>query len=277
MKYLVLGSAGQIGYPLVNFLKERNYEVLEFDIEDDIFQDLRIDKNYILEKHIRDCDFVFFLAFDVGGSRYLSKYQHTFEFLHNNVKLMSNTFELLQKYKKPFIFASSQMSNMSFSPYGIAKAIGERYTDSLNGITAKFWNVYGPEKNLEKSHVITDFILKAKNNKEITMLTDGTEMRQFLHADDCANALLILSKLYNSLDRNKEYHVANFEWNTVLDVANVISQKFGGIKVMPTESKDLIQKDLRNEPDPYILNFWKPEISLQEGIEKVINFIENQK
>ena len=277
MKYLVLGSAGQIGYPLVNFLKERNYEVLEFDIEDDIFQDLRIDKNYILEKHIRDCDFVFFLAFDVGGSRYLSKYQHTFEFLHNNVKLMSNTFELLQKYKKPFIFASSQMSNMSFSPYGIAKAIGERYTDSLNGITAKFWNVYGPEKNLEKSHVITDFILKAKNNKEITMLTDGTEMRQFLHADDCANALLILSKLYNSLDRNKEYHVANFEWNTVLDVANVISQKFGGIKVMPTESKDLIQKDLRNEPDPYILNFWKPEISLQEGIEKVINFIENPK
>ena len=58
-------------------------------------QILIILKNILLEKHIRAADFVFFLAFDVGGSRYLSKYQHTFEFLHNNVKLMSNTFELL--------------------------------------------------------------------------------------------------------------------------------------------------------------------------------------
>ncbi len=277
MKYLVLGSAGQIGYPLVNFLKERNYEVLEFDIEDDSLEDLRINKNILLEKYIRDADFVFFLAFDVGGSRYLSKYQHTFEFLHNNIKLMSNTFELLDTYKKPFIFASSQMSNMSYSPYGVAKAIGERYTDSLNGITVKFWNVYGPEKNLEKSHVITDFILKAKNEKEIKMLTDGTEVRQFLHADDCANALLILSNLYDSLERKREYHITNFKWNTVLDVANAISENFGGIKIIPAELKDIVQKDKRNEPDEYILKFWKPKITLNEGIKKIIDFMENQK
>jgi len=277
MKYLVLGSAGQIGYPLVNFLKERNYQVLEFDIEDDSLKDLRIDKNILLETYIRDADFVFFLAFDVGGSRYLSKYQHTFEFLHNNVKLMSNTFELLDRYKKPFIFASSQMSNMSYSPYGVAKAIGERYTDSLNGITVKFWNVYGPEKNLEKSHVITDFILKAKNEKEIKMLTDGTEVRQFLHADDCANALLILSKLYDSLERKKEYHITNFKWNTILDVAEAISENFGGVKITPAESKDTVQKDKRNEPDEYVLKFWKPEINLKEGIKKIIDFMEKQK
>lgn len=277
MKYLILGSAGQIGFPLVSFLKQKNHQVLEFDVEDDSLEDLRIDKNHILEKYIRDSDFVFFLAFDVGGSRYLSKYQHTFEFLHNNVKLMSNTFEFLEKYKKPFIFASSQMSNMSYSPYGVAKAIGERYTDSLNGITVKFWNVYGPEKNLEKSHVITDFILKAKNEKEIKMLTDGTEVRQFLHADDCANALLTLSNLYDSLDRSKNYHITNFEWNTVLDIANVISHNFGGVKITPSVTKDTVQKDKRNEPDPYILNFWKPTISLNEGIKKIIDFMENKK
>ena len=277
MKYLVLGSAGQIGYPLVNFLKEKNYQVLEFDMEDDSLEDLRIDKNILLEKHIRAADFVFFLAFDVGGSRYLSKYQHTFEFLHNNVKLMSNTFELLNKYKKPFIFASSQMSNMAYSPYGVAKAIGERYTDSLNGITVKFWNVYGPEKNLEKSHVITDFILKAKNEKEIKMLTDGTEVRQFLHADDCANALLTLSKLYDSLERKREYHITSFQWNTILDVAKSISENFGEVKITPAESKDTVQKDKRNEPDEYILEFWKPTIDLTQGIKKIIDFMEKQK
>jgi len=179
MKYLVLGSAGQIGNCLCSYLKNKGHEVFEFDIEDNQFQDLRIDNNKILEDLINKCDFIYFLAFDVGGSRYLTKYQHTFDFLHNNVKLMSNTFELIKKYNKKFIFASSQMSNMSYSPYGVAKAIGERYTDSLNGLTVKFWNVYGLENNLEKSHVITDFILKAKNTGYIDMYQVGWNKDNF--------------------------------------------------------------------------------------------------
>ena len=61
-------------------------------------------------------------------------------------------------YSKPFVFASSQMSNMSYSPYGVMKRVGELYTKSLNGLIVKFWNVYGIEKDMEKAHVITDFI-----------------------------------------------------------------------------------------------------------------------
>jgi nucleoside-diphosphate-sugar epimerase len=270
MKYLVLGSSGQIGFPLTIFLRKNGHEVLEFDLIEDNLNDLRIHNNILLEKNIKECDFVFFLAFDVGGSRYLAKYQHTYDFLHNNILLMSNTFDLLKKYNKPFIFASSQMSNMSYSPYGVAKAVGERYTAALNGVTVKFWNVYGPEKDLEKSHVITDFILKAKKDKKITMLTDGTESRQFLHADDCSECLIELSKLYDDLNRDKEYHITNFEWNTVLDVAKEIALNFDDVEIVPAESKDMVQKDKRNEPDPYILNFWKPKISLKEGIKKVI-------
>jgi hypothetical protein len=38
---------------------------------------------------------------------------------------MANTFNLLKKYKKRFVFASSQMSNMSYSPYGVMKRVGE--------------------------------------------------------------------------------------------------------------------------------------------------------
>jgi nucleoside-diphosphate-sugar epimerase len=270
MKYLVLGSSGQVGYPLCNYLRKNNHEIIEFDIVESELEDLRIHNNILLEKYIKECDFIFFLAFDVGGSRYLAKYQHTYDFLHNNIVLMCNTFNLIKKYNKPFIFASSQMSNMSYSPYGVAKAVGERYTASLNGITVKFWNVYGPEKDLEKSHVITDFILKAKNDKKITMLTDGTESRQFLHADDCSECLVVLSSLYNSLDRNQEYHITNFEWNTVLDIANEIASNFDDVEVIPALSKDMVQKDKRNEPDEYILSFWKPKISLKDGIKKII-------
>lgn len=271
MKYLVLGSAGQIGYPLCEFLKKENHEVLTFDIVNDLSEDLRIPDNHILNQYLEDCDFVFFLAWDVGGSRYLAKYQDTYDFLINNSKITSNTFDAIKKHNKPFIFASSQMANMSYSSYGITKALGEKITDSLNGLTVKFWNVYGPEHDLEKSHVITDFILKAKNNKVIDMLTDGAEQRQLLHATDCSRCLYLLSKQYENLPRNKEYHITSFEWVSILEVAEIIAKEFSDVKILPSTKKDTIQQDKRNEPDDFILNYWKPTISLQDGIKNIIS------
>jgi len=272
MKYLILGSSGQIGAELCEFLKKEGHEVLTFDIEDDQMQDLRI--KGMVDSRVSESDFVMFLAFDVGGSRYLKKYQHTYDFIDNNARLMVHTFQALKSYRKPFIFASSQMSNMSYSPYGVAKALGESYTRALGGIIVKFWNVYGPEHNLEKSHVITDFIIKAKDYGHITMMTDGTEERQFLHAEDCSNALMILSQKYNDIDRDKELHITNFEWNTILDVANIINEEIP-CKITPSKEIDTVQLNKRNEPNPYILNYWKPTISLEEGIKKIITQIQN--
>lgn len=267
MRYLVLGSSGQIGLELCKFLKEKGEEVVEFDLINSESQDLRIPN--VLDTLIEKVDFVMFLAFDVGGSRYLKKYQHTYEFIENNTKLTLFTFETIKKYNKPFIFASSQMANMSYSPYGVCKSLGEVFSSSLGGLTVKFWNVYGPEHDLEKSHVITDFIIKAKEGI-ITMMTDGTEERQFLHAEDCSNCLHILSKKYYEIDRTKNLHVTNFEWNTVLEVAEIIKEKIP-CEIIPSKEKDTVQLNKRNEPDSYILNFWKPEISLKKGINKIIN------
>ena len=101
MKYLVLGSAGQIGEELCKFLKKENQEVVEFDIATNSYQDLRIPG--IINTLVEESDFVIFLAFDVGGSRYLKKYQHTYDFIENNTKLILFTFESLKKYKKPFL------------------------------------------------------------------------------------------------------------------------------------------------------------------------------
>lgn len=267
MKYLVLGSAGQIGLELCNFLRKKGEEVIEFDIASNESEDLR--KQNILEDYVQMCDFVMFLAFDVGGSRYLKKYQHTYEFIENNTKLTLYTFETIKKYNKPFIFASSQMANMSYSPYGVCKSLGEIFSTALGGLTVKFWNVYGPEHDLEKSHVITDFIIKAKKGK-IDMMTDGKEERQFLHAEDCSNCLHILSQKYDEIDRTKNLHITNFEWNTILEVAEIIKESIP-CDIQPSTEIDTVQLNKRNEPDPYILNFWKPKISLKEGIKKIIN------
>lgn len=269
MKYLVLGSSGQIGLELCKFLRKEGHEVVEFDIVSDENQDLRIPN--VLDEIIRDVDFVMFLAFDVGGSRYLKKYQHTYEFINNNVRLTLFTFETLKKYQKPFIFASSQMANMSYSPYGVCKSIGEVYVKALNGLTVKFWNVYGPEHDMEKSHVITDFIIKARQGK-IEMMTDGKEERQFLHAEDCSRCLMILSEKYDEIDRESNLHITNFEWNTVLEIAEIIKE-FIPCDIFPSEEIDSVQMNKRNEPDPYILNFWNPKISIKEGIEKIIKEI----
>jgi nucleoside-diphosphate-sugar epimerase len=189
MKVTILGSKGQIGAYLTNYLRDKGHEVTEFDVVNGEDEDLTKIPNPKLMHDIRLADFVFFLAFDVGGSRYLKKYQHTYEFINNNTRLMANVFQYLAEYRKPFVFASSQMSNMSYSPYGVLKRVGELYTQTLGGLTVKFWNVYGIENDHEKSHVITDFIRKGFEEGEFKMMTDGTEERQFLYAEDCCEAL----------------------------------------------------------------------------------------
>lgn len=274
MKYLILGSAGQVGTPLTSFLKNEGHEVLTFDIADDVEEDLRVHDNKKLNDYIKTCDFVFFLAWDVGGSRYLNKYQDSFEFIQNNIKIVSNTFELIKKYNKPFLFASSQMANMGFSAYGVTKNIGERLAASLNGLTVKFWNVYGPETDPEKFHAITDFILKAKNKKVIDMMTDGQEVRQFLHATDCSKCLYILSQKYNELPRDKEYHITSFQWTSIIDVANIVASNFPETIVVPSRAFDAVQMGTKNEADPFVLNYWQPTISLEDGIKDIINFME---
>ena len=154
MKVTILGSSGQVGAYLTEYLRAKGHIVVEFDIVNHDSQDMTRIPNINLTDALNDTDFCFFLAFDVGGSRYLQKYQHTYEFINNNARLMANAFGELHRYNVPFVFASSQMSNMSYSPYGVMKRVGELYTEAMKGLIVHFWNVYGIEHDFEKSHVI---------------------------------------------------------------------------------------------------------------------------
>ena len=273
MKVVVLGSSGQIGAYLTEYLRKKGHFVREFDVVNDPHEDMTHIPNPFLRNVIMDSDFVFFLAFDVGGSHYLKKYQHTFKFLDNNTRMMANVFGHLADYKKPFVFASSQMSNMSYSPYGVMKRVGELYTKSLNGLIVKFWNVYGIEKDMEKAHVITDFIRKGFETGVIDMMTDGTEAREFLYAEDCCEALETVMGNYDRLNSDDELHITTGSHTTILEIAEIIKRLFLNIGkdvvIQPAESKDEVQKDARNVPDPYIQKFWRAKTSVKEGITKV--------
>lgn len=274
-KIAILGSSGQIGSHLVEFLTKKEYIVHEFDIVNDPSQDMTIIPNHLLEKTISESDFVFFLAFDVGGSRYLKKYQHTFNFIDNNSKLMVNTFGLLKKYKKPFVFASSQMSNMMHSPYGILKHLGELYTKSLEYSIVKFWNVYGIEKDYEKSHVITDLILKGLNGNEINLITDGEEEREFLYAEDCCEALETIMLNYKDFNSDDELHITSFKSTKIIDVAYVIQKEFKKVgkevKIIKSEERDTVQMNMKNKANDFITKWWSPKTSIEHGISKIFS------
>ncbi len=257
MNVLVLGSEGLVGTSLCNELKRNGYTVIHWDMSLSVDHDLSNIVNIQKLKHVIDkVDFVFFLAYDVGGAKYISDVN--FNFINRNIMIMFNTFNLLEN--KKFIFTSSTMYNME-SIYGTLKHVGEQYTSKLGGLSVRFWNVYGPEPFSERSHVITDMLHKWKKNGYIDLMTSGEEERQFLHTDDCARCLITVMEKYDEiLKNNKHVDVTSFEWTKIKDVAKFICDD-----IRVTDIK-ITTHDRKNEPSSFILNYWKPIISLSEGI-----------
>lgn len=269
MKIMVLGSSGQVGYPVCKFLQKQGYSIVEWDIKNGPHQDLT-KNNTDLKNEMKNCDFVYYFASDVGGAKYLEKYQDSYDFINNNMNMMNNVFSALKETSVPFIFTSSQMASIHESTYGTLKLIGEKLCAKLNGLTVRLWNVYGKETDEEKFHVITDFIKMAKTENKVKVRTDGQESRQFLSVDDLCECLLILTKNFDSLDKSKNYHITSFSWVKISEIANIISE-LSGCLVEYSNRKDQTQMNYMNKPDEYILNFWKPTTTIYEGIKKLYN------
>ncbi len=87
------------------------------------------------------------------------------------------------------------------------------------------------------------------------------------------NACWHYLKNIRNIDRDKPLHITNFEWTTILNVAEIISSEFDNCNIVPADSKDNVQRGIRNEPDNYILNFWSPKTELRNGIKQVIDLM----
>jgi len=266
MNILVLGSEGVIGSALCKHLEGLGHHVIHWDIKLTTDHDLSNSLNmYRLKREIDASDFVFFMAYDVGGARYI--WDVGLDFINRNNMIMLNTFNLLEG--KRFIFASSTMFNMD-NVYGTLKHVGEYYTRKLGGMTTRFWNVYGPEEVSEKSHVITDLIHKFKEKGYIDLMTDGEEERQFLHTDDCAKCLTTIMGNYETIkQKTNSVDVTSFESIKIKDIARYICED-----VRPSYT-GVNTHDRINEPRPFILEYWKPEIPLREGISSLVQDYRN--
>lgn len=243
-------------------------EILEAQGEEVITCEDRLSfKNILTRSSFYDADFVFFLAFDTGGGQYMKQYEKTYDFLDNNIYLLSSAFKHLSLTKTSFIFVSNYITEDINSIHGNVKLIGERFTRSLNGQIVRLWNVYGGEKKSKKSHVITDFIHQASSEKRIDCKTTGEEQRQFLHVDDCCRGLISIRDNYFNIN-DKIIDLTSFKWYSIKEVANIISSNFNECELNFGNKKESYR--IYYEPNQHILNYWEPEIELEEGIKKLV-------
>lgn len=277
-RVMILGSEGQIGKPLVDYFDQLGFKTYYVDITASTSLDLRNSEDCkTVDYWLKGCDFVYFLAFDVGGSKYLKEYEASYDFIQNNTLIMSNVFDMLKRNNTPFAFASSAMAEMPWSTYGQLKRLGEAFTKSLGGVSTRFWNVYGPEETGQRAHVITDFIEMASKDKIIKLRTNGFEERDFMYVEDCCKALHEVMNHYDEFE-NDLVTLATEKWTSIESIALIVANHYDANLVYGT-SEDSVQ--MGNTPTPKHLStikkYWSPTVSIEEGIAHMVDAYEANK
>lgn len=253
---LVIGSEGLIGKPFCRFLEAKGETVIHFDIKLGTQQDART-----VPLPLAKADAVYFLAWDVGGSKYLYESKLQKNQLDWNLSLMKAVFDQLEKTKKDFLFVSSQLAEEVDTVYGVTKRLGEVWTSLLGGRCIRVWNAYGyMEQEDIKSHVLSDFIYQALKLKKITMMTDGSEWRQFTHITDLSNAFYMALQSKHLL--RTVYDASSYEWVRIIDVADLIADLTGAV-VVPGKK---IGHNPIASPNCGRIPGWLPTVELRDGI-----------
>lgn len=252
---IILGGEGLIGRSLCRELAAIGEPVVSYDLKSGFDLRKQVPENVPADAY------VWFLAWDVGGAKYLLNPNNQTAILENNVRLASTMFHWLRDSALPFTFTSSQMAGYP-DAYGITKQLGEYWTNICPaGRFARLWNVYGVEPVSERSHAVTDFVAQALSEGTIQLLTKGGEERQFVTATDCARALI--SQRENQI---READVASGEWVSILSIAREISA-LTGARVIPGEREGFMR---RVEPIAKIPG-WAATESLRTGLAQLID------
>ncbi len=250
---LVLGGSGMIGSHLCKYLLEKGEEVINLDLLNGF--DLRKDD---LSTY-KNVDFVWFLAWEVGGSKFLTDKNNYLTILKNNTKICERVFAFLEETKIPFVFASTQLAAPD-NVYGVTKLLGENWTKALGGKIVRFWNVYGWEDPSERSHVVTDMVLNALTHKHIQLMTTGEEERQFIYGADCVKNLYLIKSL-----KENEFDLSNGNWISIKNLGELIAGKLQATLSVGTT------KGYNNHIDPqFNTKYFHFDYDLNKGVDEVI-------
>ncbi len=231
-RILVAGSSGMAGSSICRKLKERGYGLRSNN--GSIFTPQRVNLDLSVTKHVEEWfkenkpSVVVIAAAKVGGI--LANASYPADFLLDNLKIQNNLIEISWKFGvKRLLFLGSSCIYPKFSKqpiseeallngeleetnlgYALAKISGIKLCELLrlqykfDAISLMPTNLYGPKDNYhpENSHVMASLIRKfsnavINNDKKVICWGSGTPMREFMHVDDLADAVIFALENWN--------------------------------------------------------------------------------
>jgi GDP-L-fucose synthase len=295
-KIYIAGHRGMVGSAILRALQAQGYNnfLLRTSAELDLRNQQAVADFFGQEKP----DYVFLAAAKVGGI--IANNTFRGDFIYENLMIQNNVIHqsYVNQVKKLMFLGSSciypklapqplkeeylltGLLEPTNEPYAIAKIAGIKMCDGYrsqygcNFISVMPTNLYGPNDNydLNNSHVLPAMLRKfitAKRNGDASVIIWGTgsPKREFLHANDLAEACLFLMENYND---SGLVNIGIGDDISILELAQLVKKTVGfeGDILTDTTKPDGTPRKLMDVSKLNGLG-WKAKITLEEGIQKV--------
>ena len=314
-KILITGGAGFIGSNFVKFLLNKgNYKIVIYDnlstgkleniqkyIDDKTirFENVDITEHSVIEKiKLESFDFIYNFACPASPKFYL---EHPVETWKSSVYGVNNLLESIlstktrlfhsstsEVYGDPLIPCQTENYWGNVNPIGVRSCYdeGKRAAESLifdyirlydvDVRVARIFNTYGPNMAENDGRVVSNFIMQALKNDNITIYGDGKQTRSFCYVDDTIDCI---DKLMNYSQNIKiPVNIGNPNEMNITTVAQYIKDKIKSNSIIVNQQAMLDDPKIRR-PDikkaKELLN-WEPRVSFYEGIDKTIKYFKKR-
>jgi UDP-glucuronate decarboxylase len=303
-RILVTGGAGFIGSHLCRELLKRGNEVVCADnfftgskenvldlLDNNFFELLRHDITFPLYLEV---DEIYNLACPASPIHYQSDpVQTTKTSVHGSINMLGLAKRLNAKILQAStseVYGDPEIHPQVESYWGNVNPVGPRscYDEGKRCAETLFFdywrehklpirvvrifNTYGPNMAINDGRVVSNFIVQALKNKDITIYGDGSQTRSFQYVDD------LVAGMIKMMENDKEFigpvNLGNEGEFTIKELAEKV------IEISGSESK-IIYKDLpeddprRRKPDIALARKmlgWEPKVPLKEGLKKTVGY-----
>lgn len=278
-KILVTGGAGFVGSHLCERLAEdSNNEVYSLDNYFTGSQNNHVDNVTYIKGDTKDIStlvkFIPDMIYHLGEySRVEQSFEDIEKVLEYNKEGTIAVLEFVRKHKAKILYAGSSTkygdegSNANASPYAWSKSSNTQLVKNygewfgIDFVITYFYNVYGPREIQTGKYatLIALFKEKMKNNEILTIVSPGTQKRNFTHIDDTVDALILIGEK----GHGDEYGIGNPHSYTILEIA----QMYGGkIEMIPERKGNRMVASVISDKTRAL--GWEPKRSIEMYIKE---------
>ena len=303
MRILITGGAGFLGMHLATSLIEMGHDVVAMDnlytgsrqnVEKfSVLNSFKFIEHNVITPYFVEVDGIFNLACPASPSHYQ---KYPVETLKTNILGTINALDLAKKLEIPILQASTsevygnpQVSPQPESYWGNVNPFGTRscydegkraaetlFFDYRNQFNvdirvARIFNTYGPFMAKNDGRVISNFIVQALENKNLTVFGDGSQKRSFCYVDDLIEGLI---KLFFDTKAQIPVNLGNPDAVSILEVAQEVVKLTGSGSEITFKSLPL-DDPMDREPDISLASSlinWRPKVDRKLGLARTIEY-----